>query len=136
MIKHSRKATSPPPSSDGETTEHPDEPVEPEEPDVDVEMVEEEIKPAPKKKKVKKVIPVGRNGLKKRRVVKSRMTTDAKGRMEGDMRFELNPESTTCSPDTDFTASPAQLQAKSVEDQSTTVIQFCLFTKLMSYYQI
>ncbi|KAI9568164.1 DNA polymerase subunit Cdc27 [Boletus coccyginus] len=33
----------------------------------------------PKKRKPRKVVPVGRNGLKKRRVVKSRTTTDAKG---------------------------------------------------------
>jgi DNA polymerase delta subunit 3 len=38
-------------------------------------------KPKPKKRREKKVIPVGRNGLKKKRVVKSRMTTDAKGYM-------------------------------------------------------
>jgi len=44
---------------------------------------EPEPKPKPTRKtqqrKPKKVVPVGRNGLKKRRVVKSRMTTDAKG---------------------------------------------------------
>ena len=34
-----------------------------------------------RKKQVKKVIPVGKNGLKKKRVVKSRMTTDEKGYM-------------------------------------------------------
>jgi DNA polymerase delta subunit 3 len=38
---------------------------------------------APARKKVqrkpKKEVPVGRNGLKKRRTVKSRMTTDEKG---------------------------------------------------------
>jgi DNA polymerase delta subunit 3 len=38
-------------------------------------------KPKPKKRREKKVVPVGRNGLKKKRVVKSRMTTDAKGYM-------------------------------------------------------
>jgi DNA polymerase delta subunit 3 len=31
------------------------------------------------RRKPKKEVPVGRNGLKKRRVVKSRMTTDEKG---------------------------------------------------------
>lgn len=36
-------------------------------------------KPTRKTRKPKKEVPVGRNGLKKRRVVKSRMTTDAKG---------------------------------------------------------
>lgn len=37
-------------------------------------------KPARKaQRKPKKEVPVGRNGLKKRRVVKSRMTTDDKG---------------------------------------------------------
>lgn len=35
----------------------------------------------PRKKAEKKVVPVGRNGLKKKRVVKSRMSTDAKGYM-------------------------------------------------------
>ena len=34
-----------------------------------------------RKKKVKKVIPVGRNGLKKKRIVKSRMKMDEKGYM-------------------------------------------------------
>ena len=38
-------------------------------------------KPKPRKKKEKKVVPVGRNGLKKKRVIKSRMSTDAKGYM-------------------------------------------------------
>ena len=38
-------------------------------------------KPKPKKRREKKVVPVGRNGLKKKRVVKSRMTNDAKGYM-------------------------------------------------------
>ena len=41
-----------------------------------------EVKPKRSKKKAeKKVGPVGRNGLKKKRVVKSRMSTDAKGYM-------------------------------------------------------
>jgi hypothetical protein len=44
---------------------------------------EPEPKPKPARKrqqgKPKKDMPVGRNGLKKRRVVKSRMTTDDKG---------------------------------------------------------
>lgn len=44
--------------------------------DVDVPPV----KPK-RQRKPKKVVPVGKNGLKKRRVVKSRMTTDAKGYM-------------------------------------------------------
>lgn len=33
----------------------------------------------PKRRKPRKVVPVGRNGLKKRRVIKSQTTTDAKG---------------------------------------------------------
>ncbi|KAI0335526.1 hypothetical protein GY45DRAFT_1430678 [Cubamyces sp. BRFM 1775] len=45
------------------------------------EMEEDKPKPKPRKKKEKKVIPVGRNGLKKKRVMKSRMTVDAKGYM-------------------------------------------------------
>ncbi|SJL03873.1 uncharacterized protein ARMOST_07230 [Armillaria ostoyae] len=49
--------------------------------DDDVDMADETA-PAPKKKrKEKKVIPVGRNGLKKKRVVKSRESIDAKGYM-------------------------------------------------------
>jgi DNA polymerase delta subunit 3 len=46
---------------------------------------EPEPKPAPApstrkaQRKPKKVVPVGSNGLKKKRVVKSRMTTDDKG---------------------------------------------------------
>lgn len=38
-------------------------------------------KPKPRKKTQKKVVPVGRNGLKKKRTMKSRMTVDAKGYM-------------------------------------------------------
>ena len=53
---------------------------EPELPAVDDEEAEVDVpKPKPRKKKEKKVIPVGRNGLKKKRVVKSRMSVDAKG---------------------------------------------------------
>jgi len=41
-----------------------------------------EVKPKRSKKKTeKKVVPVGRNGLKKKRVVKSKMSMDAKGYM-------------------------------------------------------
>ncbi|KAG7094068.1 hypothetical protein E1B28_007688 [Marasmius oreades] len=44
--------------------------------------MEDDVAPIPKKpRKPKKVIPVGRNGLKKKRVMKSRTTTDAKGYM-------------------------------------------------------
>ncbi|KAF5350247.1 hypothetical protein D9758_007850 [Tetrapyrgos nigripes] len=48
--------------------------------DDDVQM--DDIPPVQKKKrKTKKEVPRGRNGLRKKRVVKSRMTTDAKGYM-------------------------------------------------------
>jgi DNA polymerase delta subunit 3 len=47
----------------------------------DEEEEEEDFKPQAKKKKPKKVAPIGRNGLKKRRVMKSRTTTDTKGYM-------------------------------------------------------
>ena len=41
-----------------------------------------EVKPKRQRKKVeKKVMPVGRNGLKKKRIVKSKMSLDAKGYM-------------------------------------------------------
>lgn len=43
-----------------------------------------DVAPAPKKKrKAKVVVPVGKNGLKKRRVTKQRVVKDAKG-YEGD----------------------------------------------------
>lgn len=45
------------------------------------EEEEEDLKPQTKKRKPKKVVPIGRNGLKKRRVMKSRTTTDSKGYM-------------------------------------------------------
>jgi hypothetical protein len=60
-------------------------------PATDVEMEDREPEPEPEpepkskparkrqQRKPKKEEPVGRNGLKKKRVVKSRMTTDAKG---------------------------------------------------------
>ncbi|KAF9461214.1 DNA polymerase subunit Cdc27, partial [Collybia nuda] len=48
----------------------------------DVEMSDSVIpKTKPRKRREKKIIPMGTNGLKKKRVVKSRMTTDAKGYM-------------------------------------------------------
>ena len=51
-----------------------------------------ETKPKkPRKKAEKKVVPLGRNGLRKKRVVKSRMSTDAKGYM-GTLH-DLNPRS-------------------------------------------
>jgi DNA polymerase delta subunit 3 len=40
---------------------------------------EEEVAKPKKQRAKKKAIPVGKNGLKKKRVVKSRQTTDAKG---------------------------------------------------------
>ncbi|KAI0719493.1 DNA polymerase subunit Cdc27 [Cerioporus squamosus] len=52
---------------------------EPVPPETEQDEEEEEVpKPKPRKKKEKKVIPVGRNGLKKKRVMKTRMTMDAK----------------------------------------------------------
>ncbi len=53
-------------------------------PATDVEMEDRGPEPEPvraptRKRKPKKEVPVGRNGLKKKRVVKSRMTTDKKG---------------------------------------------------------
>lgn len=52
--------------------------------DEDVEMVDDadmlDFKPK-RKRKAKKVVPVGRNGLKKRRVVKSKMEIDERGYM-------------------------------------------------------
>lgn len=45
----------------------------------DMDVDDEPIVKKPKKRRPAKVIPVGRNGLKKKRVVKTRTTTDAKG---------------------------------------------------------
>lgn len=39
------------------------------------------IKPKPRKRKEKKVIPIGSNGLPKKKILKSRMKTDEKGYM-------------------------------------------------------
>lgn len=61
-------------TSDGRHT-----PVSEDAPEEDDDEVEPAPKPKPKKQK--KVIPVGRNGLKKRRVVKSRQSFDEKGYM-------------------------------------------------------
>ncbi|KAG1718401.1 DNA polymerase subunit Cdc27-domain-containing protein [Suillus lakei] len=48
----------------------------------EVDQTDEDLKPQVKKRKTKKVAPIGRNGFKKRRVLKSRTTTDAKGYMQ------------------------------------------------------
>lgn len=49
-------------------------------------------KPARKaQRKPKKEVPVGRNGLKKKRVVKSRMTTDDKGYFGAWLTFSPSP---------------------------------------------
>lgn len=56
-----KEATAPPATSEDEQSDH-----------VPVVL---------KKRKPRKVVPVNRNGLKKRRVIKSRTTTDAKGYM-------------------------------------------------------
>lgn len=53
-----------------------------EEEEEEEEDEDEDVKPQAKKRKSRKVVPVGRNGLKKRRVLKSRTTTDAKGYMQ------------------------------------------------------
>jgi len=47
--------------------------------DADDMDVDDEPIVKPKKRKPRKVVPVGRNGLKKKRVVKTRTTTDPKG---------------------------------------------------------
>ncbi|KIK78148.1 hypothetical protein PAXRUDRAFT_834711 [Paxillus rubicundulus Ve08.2h10] len=63
QVEVEKEVTAPPGTSDGEDLE--DEPIVPQ-----------------KKRKQRKAVPVGSNGLKKRRVVKSRTTTDAKGYMQ------------------------------------------------------
>jgi len=60
---------------------------EPEDPEDSMYVDDEpaEVKPKkPRKKVEKKVVPVGRNGLKKKRIVKSRMSLDGKGYMGAD----------------------------------------------------
>ncbi|KAI6039732.1 DNA polymerase subunit Cdc27 [Pisolithus marmoratus] len=64
-IEEAREPTVPPVSSDADDMDTDDEPI---------------VKP--KKRAPKKVVPVGRNGLKKKRVIKTRTTTDAKGYMQ------------------------------------------------------
>ncbi|KAF8166553.1 DNA polymerase subunit Cdc27, partial [Mycena galopus ATCC 62051] len=54
---------------------------EPMEEVIDVDMADKDTKPAPVKRKPKKVVPVGKNGLKKKRIVKSRSRIDEKGYM-------------------------------------------------------
>lgn len=66
--------------------ESPDEEEQPEPADIEDSMYVDEEPPEvkrkkPRKKVEKKAVPVGRNGLKKKRVVKSRMSFDAKGYM-------------------------------------------------------
>lgn len=48
-----------------------------------MEVVDADVdsKPAPTKRKPKKVVPVGKNGLKKKRIVKSKTRFDEKGYM-------------------------------------------------------
>ncbi|KAJ6457397.1 DNA polymerase subunit Cdc27 [Mycena vitilis] len=55
--------------------------VEPNDEPIDVDMEDVISKPAPVKRKPKKVIPVGKNGLKKKRIVKSKTRIDEKGYM-------------------------------------------------------
>lgn len=54
---------------------------EEEEEEEDIDMVDDTApsKPQPKKRKTKSIIPIGRNGLKKRKVTKTKYSTDAKG---------------------------------------------------------
>lgn len=78
-----------PPTSDEEIT---DDDVLIEDIIEDVVMDEESddlIEKPKRKRKPKKAVPVGKNGLKKKRVVNSRMTTDAKGYM-GESRPNYN----------------------------------------------
>jgi DNA polymerase delta subunit 3 len=70
-----RQATSPPTSDDGMAQD---------DMDVDEDMdVDDVPKKQRKPKAPKKIIPVGSNGLKKKRVVKTRTAFDAKGFMGG-----------------------------------------------------
>ena len=50
--------------------------------DGDVEMEDDEVpKAKPRQRKPRKTVPVGRNGLKKKRIIRSRTTADDKGYM-------------------------------------------------------
>jgi DNA polymerase delta subunit 3 len=72
-----------PPSTTNPSTASGSPPLEDIEEDVEMVAADEDlkIKPPPRKRKPKKIIPVGRNGLKKRRVEKSRTSFDEKGYM-------------------------------------------------------
>lgn len=74
-------------------------------------------KPKPKKRREKKVIPVGSNGLKKKRTIKSRMTTDAKGYMvtEDYSSYESVDENEEPEP-----AAPAKGKAKAKSSTKAT----------------
>ena len=61
----------PPPESQADTQDE----------DVDMAVEDDIPKVAPKKRKAKKVIPVGRNGLKKKRIVKEKTFMDKDGYM-------------------------------------------------------
>ena len=71
--------------SRSKVVESSDEEEKPEPGDADSMYVDDEpaeVKPKkPRKKVEKKIVPVGRNGLKKKQVMKSRMSLDAKGYM-------------------------------------------------------
>ncbi|KAI0352894.1 hypothetical protein OH77DRAFT_743603 [Trametes cingulata] len=73
------RAPSPAAAADDEDVEMAEDPEA--EPEQETQEQDDAPKPKPRKKKEKKVVPVGRNGLKKKRVMKSRMTVDAKGYM-------------------------------------------------------
>jgi DNA polymerase delta subunit 3 len=71
-----RRATTPPDTEDGRSLADADADA--------MDVDDDEPDPAPKpirKRREKKVVPMGQNGLAKRRVVKTRTTTDAKGFM-------------------------------------------------------
>ncbi|KAJ7233010.1 DNA polymerase subunit Cdc27 [Mycena rebaudengoi] len=84
--------------------------------DVDVDMSDGDSKPKPVvKRKPKKVVPVGRNGLKKKRVVKSKTRVDEKGYMVTDDYSEYE------SVDEEEAPPPPKTKAKAKAAEGTDV---------------
>lgn len=76
--------------SDAAVVDDDDEEEEEENDDQDVDMEDDTMPAAKRAKKVKKVVPVGKNGLKKKRVMKQRKTKDSKGYRSSSLLCEFS----------------------------------------------
>ncbi|KAJ6580930.1 DNA polymerase subunit Cdc27 [Mycena capillaripes] len=87
--------------------------LEPEDDPMDADADAEPSKPAPTKRKPKKAVPVGKNGLKKKRIVKSKSRIDEKGYMVTEDYSEYE------SVDEEEPAPPPKGKAKAKEKSTT-----------------